>query len=351
MSSYDPNTLWNMYPHRLMAEGVHYRDMLDLQTRVKTFDQWSPTWSEFADAARKRGENAINAGFKLTAGAELSRASLYYFFAQFVNWHNPSAKREIYIRCAETFARAGEYLDPPQQRVEIPYQGTTMPGYLRLPRGVKKPSLVVLLGGLDTTKEEQLVISDLCIQRGLATLAFDGPGQGETFYKIKMSSEFEKALFAVFDFAEGLSEINRDRLGIIGRSMGGYYGPRIAALDKRVKAAVAWGAMFKLDIDKLPDLTLDGLIYVSGSRDRQSVRGFVESINLSDVADKITCPLMIVHGGLDQITPTENMTMMKDRAKGPVEIVYWPDSAHCGHDRSHICRPAMADFMQKHLAG
>lgn len=74
-------------------------------------------------------------------------------------------------------------MDPPQEPVEIGFRDIKMPSYLRLPIAAKKPPLVVLLGGLDTTKEEQMVINDLCVSRGLATLTFDGPGQGETFYR------------------------------------------------------------------------------------------------------------------------------------------------------------------------
>ena len=63
------------------------------------------------------------------------------------------------------------------------------------------------------------------------------------------------------------------------------------------------------------------------------------------VASRIRCPLLVVHGGLDTITPLENATRLVQEAAGPVETLIWPDSGHCCHDRSHIVRPAMADFM------
>lgn len=349
-SNYSPNILWSIYTHRMLAEGVHYRDILDLKERIDRYGNWSATWAEFASAAEKRGDQALKAGLHRTGAAELTRASLYYFFSQFVDWHNPTVKRNSYKRAAEIFCRASPYLDPPQRRVEIPYRGETLPGYLRLPNQSTRSPLVILLGGLDTTKEEQLVISDLCVQRGLATLSFDGPGQGETYYKMKMTNEFEQALKAVLDFGESLEQIDKNRMGIIGRSMGGYYGPRIAALDGRIKAAVAWGAMFKLDPEILPELTTDGLMYVTGSKDRTELKRYLDTVDLSDVVSRIKCPLMIVHGGLDQITPTDNMTRMKEGVSGPVETLFWEDSVHCAHDRSHLCRPAMADFMMRHLA-
>jgi hypothetical protein len=60
---------------------------------------------------------------------------------------------------------------------------------------------------------------------------------------------------------------------------------------------------------------------------------------------------MIVNGGQDPITPSENVDLMKAEAGGPTEVLYWADATHCGHDVPHLCRPAMADFMCQHLAG
>jgi 2,6-dihydroxypseudooxynicotine hydrolase len=76
---------------------------------------------------------------------------------------------------------------------------------------------------------------------------------------------------------------------------------------------------------------------------------FFECINLEGVASNIRCPLLIVHGGLDTITPLENATRLAAEARGPVETLIWEDSGHCCHDRAHIVRPAMADFMLKCL--
>ena len=100
---------------------------------------------------------------------------------------------------------------------------------------------MVLLGGLDTTKEEQLVISTLCVRRGLATLAFDGPGQGETYDRMKLMPEFDQAVSAVLDFIQLRDDVDPARVGIIGRSMGGHYAPKAAALDLWVEAVNAKG--------------------------------------------------------------------------------------------------------------
>ena len=342
--------LYNTYTHRFLAEGVHYRDLMDMKAKIADLAQWPVVWSEAATAAEARAEAALAQRCVLTAGTELARASLYYFFAQFLLWNDPATKRTAYEHCARTFRRAAPLLDPPLEPLTIPFGDIELPAYLRKPKGVSRPPCVVLLGGLDTTKEEQLVISTLCAQRGLATLAYDGPGQGETYYRMKLSGDFDKSIYAVLDALEKRADVDAARIGIIGRSMGGHYAPKAAALDRRVKAAVAWGAMYHLkNWATMPALTQQGFAYVTGSKSVEDAKPFFDAVNLEALAAKITCPLQIVHGGLDPITPTENATRMKAEASGPTELLFWEDSLHCAHDRAHIVRPAMADFMLRHL--
>jgi 2,6-dihydroxypseudooxynicotine hydrolase len=338
------------YNHRFLAEGVTYRDLVDIRETVKHIDQWAPTWSRFAREAEERAERARGTGFTLTAGTELTRASIYYFFAQFLLWQDPAGKRAAYHNCARTFAQGAPLLDPPFERLEIPFEDITLPAYLRLPKGVTRPPIVVLLNGLDTTKEEQLVISNHCVQRGLATLSFDGPGSGETFPRRKLTTENDRAVYAVLDFLERRRDIDFARLGLIGRSLGGHFAPKVAANDRRVKAVVAWGAMYHLrNYATIPENTRNIFVHATGSRSVEESRPFFDGINLEGVASRITCPLMIVHGGRDPITPTENATRLAAEAKGPTEMLFWEDGLHCAHDRPHICRPAMADFMLRHL--
>jgi 2,6-dihydroxypseudooxynicotine hydrolase len=344
--------LWDNITDRFLAEGAIYRELRDLRTRIATLQEWPSAWSETARESERRAEALLHAGAAASAAADYWRASTYYFFAQFLLWTNVESKRSIYAQCVKNFRLASQHLDVPQQPVEIGFRGIRMPGYLRVPRSVDCPPLVLLLNGLDTTKEEQLVIGNLCIQRGLATLSFDGPGSGETYYKMKAMPENVDAVHAALDFAETRPEIDRERIGIIGRSLGSHYAARAAMRDDRIKAVVSWGSMFDLrNYRDIPPLTLEGFLFVCGAKNIDEGKPYLESIDLSGVPGRINCPLMIVNGGRDPITPPDNIERMRSIADGEVELMYWKDSSHCMHDRPHICRPAMADFIQRHLAG
>jgi 2,6-dihydroxypseudooxynicotine hydrolase len=307
-------------------------------------------WSEFAAAAEERGDAALKRSHTRTAAGEFARAALYFHYAQNLYYDDLKIKRAAHDRKVSVFRRAAALFDPPLERVEISFEKISLPAYLRVPLGGKPAPCVILLGGLDTTKEDYMVVNNLCAERGLATLAFDGPGQGEVLYEMLWRPDFDRAIYAVIDYLETRPEIDRNRIGIIGRSTGGYYAPRAAAMDKRIKAAVSWGAMYHLrNLASVPAVTRDGFVFVSGSKSVEEATRFFECINLEGVATKIQCPLLVVHGGLDTITPIENATRLVQEAAGPVETLIWDDSGHCCHDRAHIVRPAMADFMVRHL--
>ena len=337
--------------HRFLADGVHYRDLMDIKTEMADWSQWCVVWSKYASAAEQRGAVALNRSLTQTAAAEFARAALYFHYAQNLFYDDRELKRSTHDRKVAVFRRAARLLDPPLEPVSIGFDGIEMPGYLRLPKGGRtKPPCVILLGGLDTTKEDYLGVNDLCVARGLATLAFDGPGQGETLFRMLWRKDFERCISAVLDYLDRRPEIDRARIGIIGRSTGGYYAPKIAALDTRIKAVVAWGAMYHLrNLASIPQVTRDGFVYVSGSNSIEEALTFFECIDLEGYGARIRCPLLVVHGGLDTITPIENAMRLIAEAAGTVETLMWEDSGHCCHDRAHIVRPGMADFMVRHL--
>jgi 2,6-dihydroxypseudooxynicotine hydrolase len=346
------DTAINQGIHRFLADGVHYRDLMDIRAAAPDWDSWPQTWAKWGVEAEKRAEVALSAKQTLTAAAEFARASLYYHYGQYMLFDDVALKKSIHDKKRDAFKRAAPLFATPMERVEIPFDGIKMAAYFRVPAGVKNPPCVILLGGLDTTKEDYLTIADYCLNRGLATLAFDGPGQGETQFEMRWRTDFERSVVAVIDYLETRPEIDRNRIGIIGRSMGGCYAPKTAAIDKRIKALVAWGVMYHLrNLAEVPKHTLEGFMFVSNSKTLDEGMKFYSSIDLSSYAPKITCPTLVVHGGLDAITPLNNATSLINDLKGrvPLETMIWDDSVHCCHDRAHIVRPGLADFMRKHL--
>ena len=230
--------------HRFLADGVHYRDWADIRAAMPSWEEWPQTWAKWAADTEERADAELAKGSTLTAAADYARAALYYHTGQYLLFDDLELKKRIHDSKIAAFSKGLEHFATPIERVEIPFKNITMPGYFRVPAGVDNPPCVVLLGGLDTTKEDYLVVSDMLIARGIATIGFDGPGQGETFFKMALEQDFEKSVSAVIDYVEKRPEIDKNRIGLVGRSLGGYWGPKTAATDDRVKALVCWGVIY-----------------------------------------------------------------------------------------------------------
>lgn len=335
---------------RFLADGVHYRDLVTIGERLTDWASWPVVWTEFADEAEARGDVALTEGNKLTAADEFFRAALYRHYAQYLFFDNAAEKEQISIRKHESFEKAAPLLDPPVEVVFFPFRGHRIKAYFRRPRGVAKPPCVIMLGGLDTTKVDYRQVSDLCLERGLATFAFDGPGQGETAFFLRMIPDYEATVSAAIDYLETRPEIDSGRIGIVGRSMGGYFAPKAAATDNRIKSAVAWCALYKLEpMSFYDDTNRKGLMFLSASKTPEEADEFYKFLNLEGVAQSIKCPILVMHGGLDRATSVSNAHQLAKAVSGPVKTLIWDDSGHCNHDRSHYARPAIADFLSETL--
>ncbi|MGI0090665.1 MAG: alpha/beta hydrolase family protein [Nitrososphaerales archaeon] len=281
---------------------------------------------------------------------------MYNHFAQFMEYHNLPLKSEAIKRRLENYEKSAPLLDPPSQRIEIPFEGIMLSGNLRFPKsdkGIKKVPCAILIGGLESAKEGFYTFENLCLARGLATLSFDGPGQGETHSKMKARPDFEKATSAVIDFIhkEKQDQIDVSRIGVIGRSTGGYYAPRSAAFEKRIKACVAWAVIYDFGLrwSGLTDTQKDGFTYVSGKKNWDESREYFKLFTLRGAAEKITCPLYILHGMLDNSIGIEQPERVAREASGPTKLVIEKDGIHCCHNMAHVVRPRMADWMRATL--
>ena len=173
-----------------------------------------------------------------------SAPAVYYHFASFLFVHDQAQMKAAHKKQIECRQAALPHLRPPGERVEIPYQGKTLAGILRKPAGIDKPPVVVMAVGLDSTKEEGDAYEAPFLARGVATLIFEGPGQGEAQYDFPIRGDYEVPVKAVIDFVEKRSDLDAKRVGMWGVSLGGYYAPRAAAFDKRIKACIALGGPF-----------------------------------------------------------------------------------------------------------
>src|SRR6266704_1442813 len=259
---------------RFVANGVPLADFQEVTASVSRWEDWCAAWSARAAVHEEMGNKALAGGYNTSAGAHFTRAALCYHFGKFLFVNDMAQMKEAHRRAVECRNKALPHLDPPGERVAIPYEGRQLYGNLRKPTaktsnaGAAKPPIVVMCMGLDSAKEEMDDYENRFLARGLATLAFDGPGQGEAEYDFALCPEYEKPVSAVFDYLATRSDIDNARAGLWGVSLGGYYAPRAAAFEPRVKACIGLSGPFDFGEiwDGLPELTREAyqMPFVSG---------------------------------------------------------------------------------------
>jgi dipeptidyl aminopeptidase/acylaminoacyl peptidase len=336
---------------RFVANGVTLTDFEEITSSLKSYDDWCSAWVARAAHHEQLGRGALARGHTLTAGECLQRAGVYYHFAAFLFVQDVPQMKAAHVKAIECRKAALQHLRPSGEHVQIPYEGKTLAGILRKPVGYDKSPVVVMAVGLDSTKEEGDAYETPFLARGMATLIFDGPGQGEAQYDFAIRGDYEVPVKAVIDYVITRRDLDASRVGMWGVSLGGYYAPRAAAFDKRIQACIALGGPFDFGAawDGLPALTREAFRVRSHCATQDEARKNAATLSLVGVAGNITCPIFIVNGRLDRIIPAADAERLAREVKGPVALMMIEDGNHIATNRAYRWRSQSADWMAEQL--
>ena len=334
---------------RFVANGTSYPDFQATMARITRWDDWCREWGRTARHYEQLAEGAEAAGRTVTAGEAWRRAALCWHWGKFVFTDHPEEQRAAHERTVACFRRGAGTLSPPAEPVRVPYAGSTLAAYLRIPPGEPGP-VVIMIPGLDSVKEELQATAEYMLRRGLAVIAIDGPGQGEAEYEFPIEPAYERVVTAVADYLKGRDDLDPDRLGVFGVSLGGYYAARSAAYEPRVRAAVDLAGPYRWDQDwdALPSQTRTTFQARSGAASPAQARERAAALTLEDAAARITCPLLVVHGGRDRLIPAYHAERLAREAPG-AELMLYPDGSHGVTNHAFESRAAMADWLAARL--
>lgn len=338
---------------RVLVSGVDYNDFQVVRSRIKKMSDWCPEWEKMGAVHEELGAEARNSGRTTTAGEAFRRAALCYHTGQVVFFDDAKEKNRVQLRAQAAYRQAMPYLRPPVQEMQIPFEGIVFPGNLRLPADrAGKLACVILNAGGDSTKEEFSTLEEEFLKRGMATISYDGPGQGPTWQLMKLRPDYEKPVAAVIDALAKRPEIDSGRIGIWGRSFGGYSAPRASAFDSRLRACISIGGFYDMaEIwERFPNGAKDTLRYGFGASSIAEAQEMSRAYSLAGLLGRIKCPLLIVHSGMDEICPVETAERMRREAGGPTTLKIYPEGNHVCDNISYKARPLMADWMAEKLA-
>jgi dienelactone hydrolase len=338
---------------RFTMNGVTAGDFERITSGLASWDDWCAGWSAVAAEHEQLGRDALAAGRDLSAGAHLAQAAVYYHFAKFLFVNDLGQMRAAHLKAVGCLNDALPYLDPPGRRIEIPFDGAEMIGILREPASPGPHPVMIMIPGLDSTKEELRSTEELFLARGLATFSVDGPGQGEAEYQLAIRGDWEVPGRAIIDHLAGLPSLDPDRVGVWGVSLGGYYAARVASGDSRVKACIALAGPYEFaaNWDNLPILTREAFRIRSGSPDLETARAKAGTLSLAGRAGLIQCPLLAVMGKLDRLIPWQHAQRLVDEAGGPAELLLLEKGNHGCANLAPFHRYAAADWAADKLGG
>ena len=319
-----------MAPYGAVALGEIDQVCERLRTRQGEPHAWWEEWSALGARLEATAQAAEAAGHRMTAGDYFLRAGMYYFTAE--RFIVPGAeKREMGRKAIECQTRGILIRHPNVEKVEVPYEGRTLPAlFMKAPGASGRAPAVVLFDGLDNCKEMSVLFCGLeFARRGWHTLAIDGPGQGESLRlrDIKTRHDYEVAGTAAYEFAAARPDVDPGKMAVMGYSFGGYYAPRVAAFEKRYSACVAFGAMHwdmaewvdairravKSDVKQSAQSHFQ-VPWAFGAKDLDQAVVMAKRFSLADVAGRIECAFLVVHGENDRIVPLDSARKLYDAA-------------------------------------
>src|ERR1700730_8281325 len=269
-------SMYRRFTWRMLSNYVTPWEFEQLRAEITDYEQWCGAWSRHAREHLARGDEALAAGRRLTAGEAYLRGALAYHWASFVFTHDQAQFRAALEAMAGAWARAAPLLSPPMEILAVRFGNITLHGYLRLPPGTGSAStgpapIVLLLPGADSGKQAVFNLGEHIVPRAL-----------------EVGAVYEGVLFAI----------------------------RTAAADHRVRAVFAMSSWYTPAgrFAAMDDLTRPGQYQHHGPDPAAKVA----AITLAGVADRATVPLLQVYGGDDPGSPPSHAERIAAEYGGPV---------------------------------
>ena len=283
-------------------ERVKLEDVQQVVSRLSDFepDPWGKEWGKLGLKYESLAEEQEKQGRSKEAGETYYLAYEYFRIGRYPVPSSPE-KMKCYKGALRTFLKAAPTMKPPLERVEIPFEGKKVVGYLQVPKGSDRPPVVMHWGGVDGWKEDRRSNSDVLLQMGLACFTIDMPGAGENPC-LGSDLNAERTFSTAMDYLETRKDIDGERIACMGGSFGGYWAAKLAHVEAtRLRGAVNWGAGIHRTFQEewlRPALTLTASQYLMGPASLLDARSYIFGAKTLDETLKIAPSLSLVAQGL-----------------------------------------------------
>ena len=336
-----------MYP----LIGLDPADVRQAFAAIKTsdYDEWAAAFIAVGDRYMSEAKS-LGRSDPVKANADYIRAWRIYSFGR---WPVPASpgKQRAYAKALEAFLAHAKFMDPPLEVVRIPFAGSEIVGYLRLPKNAKGPvPVVIAISGLDSRKEDLSENFGAVIPHGIGFIGVDSPGTGQS--PTHASETAEREFSRVIDYLETRPEVDKTRIAVDGQSFGAYWATKLAILEHaRLKAVVAQSppvdATFAHDFvitktlgnrEYLFGLAPALMSIFEGAKSPEDLAIALGKLSLVKQgllgspagAGPPTAPMLIISGALDTQVPISDTYLLLSSGDVPKEAWINPRGGHLG---------------------
>lgn len=352
-----------------LAKRIHPLGLTDPQATLDTIeslrgldgDSWASAWIGTANRFLEKAETQMAEGNTAAALDAYYQAYGFFFLGRFPCPNHP-AKEEAYRLELAAYEKFGALAEPPIVPVIVPFEAENALSneirfYLRKPEGVEKPPVLIMWGGVDAWKEEMTELSNALVAQGIATIAMDNVGTGQSPLKARRNGEIQ--FLPVIEWVRASADLDGNRIGLIGRSFGGHWATKLAHLiPEQLRCAVNWGGgvhyMFQpewVEASRYPDSYLMELVetrsrMLGAKNDAEYVEGF-RALSLLDqeLLSKPCAPLLLVNGKEDKQCPIADIHLLLEHGS-PKSVRLFP-GGHMGFGPHTV--PTIVSWVRNHL--
>ena len=372
-------------------QGAEIGECLATAAKIEegNFESWFQEWKKTADRTYETATDCFNKHHKVSAREAFLRAHNYYRTGEFFLDGTDERRMENFDKSVESFEKAMDLLNTHFEIVKIPYEGKYLKGYFYGASDDKKEELtkhpvLVMIGGYDSTLQELYFCgAAAAIKRGYHCLVFEMPGQGEALRKqnLFMRYDAEVPVKAALDYLETREEVDHEKIGLLGMSLGGYFAPRAAAFDQRIKACIAFNVFYdtfdstlnqnpqlaevlKLPVEKREQMLamaeehnsnlrwmLNNGKWVFGLEHRYELFEEMKKASLKGIAGKIKCPVLLTMGETDHFVSQDQLDSLLEEITAPktVRVLTIEEGAeeHCQEGNHALFHQVMFDWMDE----
>jgi Prolyl oligopeptidase family len=381
--------------------GASYRQAADVGEVLATArritdgdaDSWLNEWTATGGAAWAAAVQARRSGRRVSALAHFRRAATYYATALYQIFHcsEPDRRLDIWRRQRACWDQILDLTPVPGEHVAIAYENRTLPAFFFPAIGVRdksRPLVIVNNGSYQATSEMWAQAGAAATERGYHWLTFDGPGQQAMLLEhgIPFRPDWEAVLTPVLDALLTRSDVDPDRVAVIGVGRGGYWVARALAFEHRFAAAVVDPGIVDVSTawtDRLPSemreqledrrqsafdremhltelfapsttetLRFHGEPYGHNGGSTYRLFSTIAGYHLGDEVQKIDTPILITEAEGEQLWPGQSRQLY-DRVPGPKELVTFTADegagGHCEPLAQALREARIFDWLQKHL--